>query len=329
MRLGISGTYSSGKTITGMALSHYTGIPRTKAKTMREILPEAAPGKTLDECTAAELLQMVVVRHVDRAVHESRLWDGFISDGSSLQEWIYGSVRVTVGINPNDSVHLSDLESVEKTPELAFFEDVMSELGKAMKRHVKGTFDAFVHLPNELPLAEDGHRPVNERFRSMSDEHLMKTLTELEIPYHVVGGTLPERLARIAAIFDLPVVRTAEEAIALAQREYDAMDVRDETERAADTAPAADTVPAQERRSPESPAELIRSLLVDKYGMVEGDLDADATFESLEVDSLVLIEMAVVLERRFAVRVPDSELVPELTIGEAAALVESKRLATT
>ncbi|KOX34825.1 ATP/GTP-binding protein [Saccharothrix sp. NRRL B-16348] len=233
MRLGISGTYSSGKTITGMALSHYTGIPRTQAKTMREILPEAAPGKALEECTAAELLQMIVVRHVDRAVHESRLWDGFISDGSSLQEWIYGAVRVTVGINPNDSVHLSDLESVEKTPELAFFEEVMGQIGNAFKRHVKATFDAFVHLPNELPLAADGHRPVNERFRSMSDEHLRLTLTELDIPFHVVGGTLPERLRRIAGIFDLPVARDVDSAIALAEAEYAAMDVRVETERAA------------------------------------------------------------------------------------------------
>src|SRR3954454_6093694 len=109
MRLGISGTYSSGKTLTAMALSHYTGIPRTRAKTMREILPDAAPGKTLDECTASELLQMIMVRHVERAVHESRLSDGFVSDGCSLQEWIYGTVRVTVGVNPNASLHLSDL----------------------------------------------------------------------------------------------------------------------------------------------------------------------------------------------------------------------------
>lgn len=49
-----------------MVLSHYTGLPRT----MREILPEAAPGKTLEECTAAELIQMIVTRHVERAVYE-------------------------------------------------------------------------------------------------------------------------------------------------------------------------------------------------------------------------------------------------------------------
>src|ERR1700712_5591039 len=121
MRLGITGTYSSGKTITAMALSQYTGLPRTRAKTMREILPEAAPGKTLEQCTAAELLQMIMVRHVDRVLHEERLRDGFISDGCSLQEWIYGAVRVTVGINPNESVELSGNRSVPKTEQLRFF----------------------------------------------------------------------------------------------------------------------------------------------------------------------------------------------------------------
>ncbi|WP_026239802.1 AAA family ATPase [Parafrankia discariae] len=231
MRLGISGTYSAGKTVTAMALSHFTGIPRTRAMTMREILPEAAPGKTLEQCTAAELLQMIVVRHVDRAVHESRLWDGFVSDGSSLQEWIYGSVRVTVGINPNASLHLRDLETVERTPEIEFFESVMSQLGNAFKRHVKSTFDAFVHLPNELPLTTDGHRPVNERFRSMSDELLMRTLTELAIPYHVVGGSLPERLDTIAEIFAFPRVMEVDRAVSRALEEYAQLDVRGETER--------------------------------------------------------------------------------------------------
>ena len=60
MRIGTSGTYSSGKASTSMALSHYTGLPRTR----REIPPEAAPGKTLEECTAAELVQLIVIRHV-------------------------------------------------------------------------------------------------------------------------------------------------------------------------------------------------------------------------------------------------------------------------
>lgn len=232
MRLGITGTYSSGKTITAMALSEYTGIPRTRAKTMREILPDAAPGKTLDECTAAELLQMIMVRHTERAVHESRLSGAFVSDGCSLQEWIYGTVRVTVGVNPNASLHLSALESVEKTDEIRYFEEVIGQMGVAMKQHVKRSFDAFVHLPNELPLAEDGHRPVNERFRSMSDEMLLATLDELAIPHTIVGGSLPDRLTGIAELHGLPVVMGVDEAIARAQAAYALLDVRSESERA-------------------------------------------------------------------------------------------------
>ncbi|GHK03655.1 AAA family ATPase [Streptomyces sp. NPDC003753] len=232
MRIAISGTYSSGKTLTSYALAHYVGVPRTRARTMRELLPEAVPGKTLEECTAAELIQLIVRRHVDRAVHESRFEGSFISDGSSLQEWIYGAVRVIVGINPNDSVHLGELESVERTPEIQVFEAVMEQLGVAFKQHVKKTYDAFVHLPNELALAADGHRPVNERFRSMADRRLLEVASELGIPAHVVGGSVAERLVEIARIFDLPALMTPEEAIARAEAEYQSLDMRIESDRA-------------------------------------------------------------------------------------------------
>ncbi|MEU0602422.1 AAA family ATPase [Streptomyces sp. NPDC006393] len=232
MRIAISGTYSSGKTLTSYALAHYVGIPRTRARTMRELLPEAVPGKTLEQCTAAELVQLIVRRHVDRAVHESRFEGSFISDGSSLQEWIYGAVRVIVGINPNDSVHLGEFESVERTPEIQVFEDVMEQLGVAFKQHVRQTYDAFVHLPNELALAADGHRPVNERFRSMADERLLEVAAELGIPAHVVGGGVAERLVEIARIFELPALMAPEEAIARAEAEYQALDMRIESDRA-------------------------------------------------------------------------------------------------
>ncbi|MER7725106.1 AAA family ATPase [Streptomyces sp. NPDC096323] len=232
MRIAISGTYSSGKTLTSYALAHYVGIPRTRARTMRELLPEAVPGKTLEQCTAAELVQLIVRRHVDRAVHESRFEGSFISDGSSLQEWIYGAVRVIVGINPNDSVHLGELEAVERTAEIRVFEEVMGQIGIAFKQHVKQTYDAFVHLPNELALAADGHRPVNERFRSMADERLLEVAAELGIPAHVVGGGVAERLVEIARIFDLPALMSPEAAIARAQAEYESVDMRIESDRA-------------------------------------------------------------------------------------------------
>jgi hypothetical protein len=101
MKISISGTYSAGKTSTVMALSHYTGVPRTLARTIREILPEAVPGKTLAEVTPAEFVQLMMCRHTGRAVQEALLGDHFISDGSSLQEWLYGAGRVLHGTNPN------------------------------------------------------------------------------------------------------------------------------------------------------------------------------------------------------------------------------------
>lgn len=221
MRIGLTGTYSSGKTFTSLVVAKYLGVPRTEASTMREILPHAAPGKTLEECTAAELMQMIVVRHCERVVHETQLSPEFISDGCSLQEWIYGSVRVKYGVNPNASIHLAPDESVEKTDELAFFEDAMWELGKAFKRHVKASFDQFVHLKNELPLAKDGHRPVNENFRTSSDKFLLSTLEEMEMPYVVIGGSVEERADAIAEVFKKKPVMAIDTAVTQAQAQYD------------------------------------------------------------------------------------------------------------
>lgn len=223
MRLGITGTYSSGKTLTSIVLSHYLDLPRTEARTMREILPEAAPGKTLEECSSPELIQMILTRHMERVVYENNLAPNFVSDGCSLQEWIYGSVRVKYGINPNASIHLKEGETVSKTAELQYFEQIMSELGKVFKRHVKKSFDLFIHLPNELPLAKDGHRPVNELFRSASDTLLKEAFAELQIPYHIVGGSIKERIDKIADVLGILPVMAADDAIRMAQQQYTKM----------------------------------------------------------------------------------------------------------
>jgi hypothetical protein len=220
MRLAISGTYSAGKTLLSIALSHYLGLPRSRARTMRELLPVAVPGKALEQCTAAELIQLIVARHVDRALHESRLGDAFVSDGSSLQEWVYGSIRVTVGINPNESAHLGATQRVPRTPELTIFDDVLQRLGVTMKQHVLDTYDAVVHLPNELPMVPDGHRPVNDRFRQLADRMLFAEVVSLGIPVRLVGGSLAERLTRTARVLDLTPVLDVREAVALAQHDY-------------------------------------------------------------------------------------------------------------
>ncbi len=231
MKLAVSGTYSSGKTRTVMALSHYTGIPRTLAKAIREIIPDAVPGKKLAECTPAEFLQLMMRRHVGRAVHESLLGDELISDGSSLQEWLYGAARVIHGMNPNETATSGGVVTGKSDAEMLFFEKVVAQFGHAFKQHVKTTFDAFVHLRHELPITDDGHRPMNAQFRATIDEMLLATLDELKIPYHVVGGGFAERLTAIVGLYDLPTVMGTDEAIALAHEDYAKLDLRLETAR--------------------------------------------------------------------------------------------------
>jgi AAA domain len=228
MRLSISGTYSSGKTFTSMALSHYTGIPRSPAKTIREILPEAVPGKRLAEVSPAEYVQLAVRRHVGRAVNEALLGDTFIADGSSLQEWVYAVQRVTYGMDP---ARYDPAAPPPLTAEMAFFEEVMGQLGHAFKQHVAGAFDGFVHLVNEFELSKDGHRPMNEQFRGACDAMLLETLKATGLPYLILGGSVQDRLSTIVAHYGLPVVTGIERAVELADRDYRAIDWRLETER--------------------------------------------------------------------------------------------------
>ncbi|MFB8777837.1 AAA family ATPase [Streptomyces broussonetiae] len=232
MKIAVSGTYSSGKTSTVMALSHYTGVPRSLARTIREIMPEALPGVKLADVTPAQFLQLTMRRHTGRAVQEALLGDHFISDGSSLQEWLYGAARLRYGMNPNATTAGGGNGLARTTPEeMVFFGKVVEQYGQAFKQHVKATYDAYVHLRHELPIAADGHRPMNDEFRTTIDGMLLATLDELEIPYHVVGGTVAERLEAIVEIFGLTPVMSTAEAIELARQEYGRQDFRMEHER--------------------------------------------------------------------------------------------------
>ncbi|OGT06657.1 MAG: ATP/GTP-binding protein [Gammaproteobacteria bacterium GWF2_41_13] len=216
MKLAISGTYSSGKTTTAFALSHLVGIPTTGAKAMREILPVALPGKRLEECAPGELMQLFVRRTMERAVKESHL-DAFISDGSSLNEWVYGMVRVRIGMHPKEG---QDFD-IPKTESVLAFEDMITNFGSIAREHAKNSYSEFIHLPIEFPLAKDGHRPVSERFRSLSDELLLKTLIDHNVKYTIVGGSIEERLEQIVKLFGFKKLMSFDEALALAYQDIE------------------------------------------------------------------------------------------------------------
>lgn len=230
LRIAVSGTYSTGKTTTTEALSRWLGIPRTHARTMREILPEAIPGKALEDCGPAELFQLGLLRFTERAVRESAMQGSFLSDGSSLHEWVYGQARMRVGINPNDSVIIRYIKRLITLPYRPLLIQINQAFGAVVKRHAKLSYDEFIHLPVEFPLVKDGHRPVSEEFRALSDRLLRDTLDELGIKYHIVSGTLEQRLLTIAELYGWKPVMPIEQAIAEATARVNALHIEVESD---------------------------------------------------------------------------------------------------
>ncbi|GHE31378.1 MULTISPECIES: acyl carrier protein [Streptomyces] len=71
--------------------------------------------------------------------------------------------------------------------------------------------------------------------------------------------------------------------------------------------------------------------IVSRIVVVLGELDVptadvtpDTTFEAMEIDSLLLEELALRLQKTFGVEIEMGELVPEQTVAEAAAVIASK-----
>jgi hypothetical protein len=216
LRLAISGTFGVGKTTTAEALAIATGIPRTHALTSREILADLVPGKTVQELSGMELLLLGLRRLEERIHNEAAIPGSFVSDGSVIHEWIYGEARLRVGINPGAGPLLRITTTVLGLPYRRFYRDYMNAYGIIVTTRAQRLYDAFVHLPVEFDMERDGHRPVSEPFRQLSDHLLIDTLDELGIPYHVVGGTVRDRVEQILALHQLPVVVPVDEAISLA-----------------------------------------------------------------------------------------------------------------
>lgn len=217
MKIVISGTYSTGKTTVTDALHHLTGVTRTNARTMRELMPKALPGKVLEQCSISELMELCLWRYKDRVICEKVCGDTYISDGSCLHEWVYAKARLIDGVNPGHGKTTRFLSNSLRLPYRPLYNDIFEKLMHAIECHAQESYDEFIHLPIEFPIQDDGHRPVSESFRRLTEQMLLETLDRLKIPYKLIGGNLTERLTRIMEIYNLPQVMKIDEAIALAK----------------------------------------------------------------------------------------------------------------
>lgn len=227
MKIALSGTYSSGKTFTAMVLAYYTGVPRLLSKAIREIMPGLMPGKRLSEVTPEEFLHLMIARHIGRLKSEIKMGNNYVSDGSSLQELLYGEARLVYGINPS----VGSLDNAKYENDISFFARMLKEFSRSIKLHVANTFDVFFHLTHELPITEDGHRPMNTDFRDVVDKRLIEVLNEIGTPYYIVSGSVEKRVKDISDHLNLHPVMSMEEAVKRASLDYKAQDLRLEEER--------------------------------------------------------------------------------------------------
>jgi acyl carrier protein len=61
----------------------------------------------------------------------------------------------------------------------------------------------------------------------------------------------------------------------------------------------------------------LSKILVDQFGVPVDDVALDATFESLGLDSLDLVEVTLVIDEEMGIRIPDDKLGDITTPGDA------------
>ena len=70
--------------------------------------------------------------------------------------------------------------------------------------------------------------------------------------------------------------------------------------------------------------ERLSALLISRFGVSDDELRPDVTFAELDLDSLALVEFALVAEKEFSVPISEDELSPQATLTDALELIGSK-----
>ena len=133
--------------------------------------------------------------------------------------YMYGRARLKIGLNPNENAFMRLIHKAKLLPFALPMLEFNDYYGKLVKMHTAKSYDTFIHLPVEFPIVQDGHRPVNEKFRTISNDYLLEIIEELGIPYFVASGSVEERLEKITKHYNLPHVISIDKAVRLAKED--------------------------------------------------------------------------------------------------------------
>jgi acyl carrier protein len=68
----------------------------------------------------------------------------------------------------------------------------------------------------------------------------------------------------------------------------------------------------------------LREILTAYFGVEADEVQLDATFAQLDLDSLAIVEFALVAEKEFGVPIGEDEVTPHATVTDALALLGAK-----
>jgi acyl carrier protein len=71
----------------------------------------------------------------------------------------------------------------------------------------------------------------------------------------------------------------------------------------------------------------VSTLLTTRFGVATEELRADAKLTDLDLDSLSLVELGLVAEKEFGVRLGEDEIAPEDTVADLVQLIAGKGVA--
>ncbi|HEK9588610.1 TPA: ATP-binding protein, partial [Streptococcus equi subsp. equi] len=100
-----------------------------------------------------------------------------------------------------------------------FYKKYMNAYGQVARLHSQQWYTDVVHLPVEFPMSADGHRPVSERYRTLSDKEIREGFLSIGKTPELVSGSQVERLRKIINLYDLPVVVPIDEAVTQAEEQ--------------------------------------------------------------------------------------------------------------
>ena len=70
--------------------------------------------------------------------------------------------------------------------------------------------------------------------------------------------------------------------------------------------------------------ERLAALLIARFGVTRDEVRPDVTFAELDLDSLALVEFAMVAEKEFGVPIGEDEMSPQATVTDAVTLIGGK-----